>query len=117
MDVSSAKALSSFEALEESCCAHEIIHLATVNTVFGVVKAAWTPEFWRTSVLAFAHSSYSRKTGAIRTLDDYLNGAGISDPDFRLRPPNRVDTVIWEGNEVSASVHLDSLAKSSPPVG
>lgn len=91
---------------------------------FGVVKAAWTPD---SQYFVFSLSSsgghqgwhaptqfYSSKTGAIRTLDDYLDGAGISQPDFKLLPSDIVATTIWEDKDVPVSVRLDSVAKRPP---
>lgn len=90
---------------------------------FGIVKGAWTPDS-RYFVFSLASSGghqswhaptqfYSRKTQAIRTLDDYLDGAGISNPDFSLEPPDTLHTEVWEGKDVPASVQLDSIGKSS----
>src|SRR5215472_16096339 len=91
---------------------------------FGVVTAAWTPDS-RYFVFSLTSSGghqawhaptqfYSSKTGAIRTLDDYLDGAGISNPDFTLRSPNIVNTAIWENKDVPVSVRLESVLNRSP---
>lgn len=90
---------------------------------FGVVEAAWTPDsqyFVFSLTSSGGHQSwhaptqfYSRKARAIRTLDDYLDGSGITKPDFTLRSPNIIDTVIWEDKFVPVSVRLDSLGKRS----
>ncbi|HXT87500.1 MAG TPA: hypothetical protein VN745_10790 [Verrucomicrobiae bacterium] len=91
---------------------------------FGVVKAAWTEDsryFVFSLTSSGGHQSwhaptqfYSSKTGAIRTLDDYLDGAGITQPNFELLPPNIVATTIREYKDVPVSVHLDSIFKRSP---
>lgn len=91
---------------------------------FGVVKAAWTPDS-RYFVFSLTSSGghqgwhaptqfYNSKTGAIRTLDDYLDGAGISQADFKLLPSDIVATAIWEDKDVPVSVRLDSVAKRRP---
>lgn len=91
---------------------------------FGVVKAAWTPDS-QYFVFSLASSGghqgwhaptqfYDSKTGVIRTLDDYLDGAGISQPDFKLLPSDVVATAIWEDKDVPVSVRLDSIAKHPP---
>jgi|SRR5690348_317476 hypothetical protein len=91
---------------------------------FGVVKAEWTPDsqyFVFSLTSSGGHQSwhaptqfYSSKTGAIRTLDDYLDGAGITNPDFTLRAPNILDTAIWEDKDIPVSIRLESVLKRSP---
>jgi hypothetical protein len=88
---------------------------------FGVAKGAWTAD---SQYLVFSLTSsgghqpwhaptqfYSRAPGIVRTLDDYLGGAGISSSDFKLTAPNIVKTAIFLlEKEEAVSVRLDTLS-------
>lgn len=89
---------------------------------FGVAKAAWTAD---SQYFVFSLTSsgghqpwhaptqfYSRASRRVRTLDDYLDGAGITNPDFKLAAPNIIRTEILLEKlekEESVSIRLDTL--------
>lgn len=87
---------------------------------FGVVKAAWTPDsryFVYSLTSSGGHQPWhaptqflSREDGKIRTLDDYVEGAGISNADFQLIAPNTVKTEAWKNQQaVTVTLKLDAL--------
>jgi dipeptidyl aminopeptidase/acylaminoacyl peptidase len=87
---------------------------------FGVVKAEWTPDsqyFVFSLTSSGGHQPWhaptqflSREDGKIRTLDDYVDGAGISNADFQLIAPNTVKTEVWKNQQaVAVTLKLDAL--------
>jgi hypothetical protein len=87
---------------------------------FGVVKAEWTPDsqyFVFSLTSSGGHQAWhaptqflSRKDGKIRTLDDYTEGTGISNADFRLIAPNTIKTEVWKNQKaVPVTLTLDAL--------
>jgi hypothetical protein len=88
---------------------------------FGLVKAAWTADgryFVFSLTSSGGHQSwhaptffYSAREGQIRSLDDYIDGYGISNGDFRLRAPDIMLTEMWRGETVPLRFRLDSLTK------
>lgn len=87
---------------------------------FGVVKAEWTPDsqyFVFSLTSSGGHQAWhtptqflSRENGKIRTLDDYVEGAGISNADFQLIAPSTVKTEVWKGQQaVAVTLKLDAL--------
>ena len=86
---------------------------------FGVVKAAWAPD-GRYFVFSLTSSGghqawhaptefYSLESGKVCLLDDYLDGAGISEANFTLKPPNTVSTEVEAGKPTAVEVKLDFL--------
>jgi hypothetical protein len=90
---------------------------------FGVVKAAWTPDnkyFVFSLTSSGGHQSwhypthfYNTQDSRIYSLDDYVEGSGISKGDFTLKAPNAVLTESWKGETVPVSFHLDKLIAKS----
>lgn len=91
---------------------------------FGVVKAEWTPDsqyFVFSLTSSGGHQAwhaptqfFSRKDRKIRTLDDYVAAAGISNADFRLVAPNAIKTEVWrEEKAVPITLKLDTLPPPS----
>jgi hypothetical protein len=88
---------------------------------FGVVKAEWTPDkqfFLFSLTSSGGHQSwhaptyfYNRKTRFIHSLDDYQDGAGIANGDFKLVAPNTVETEIQKENLIPIRFKLSSLSK------
>lgn len=87
---------------------------------FGVAKAEWSPDsqyFVFSLTSSGGHQAWhaptqflSRKDGKIRTLDDYIAGAGISTVDFRLIAPNTIKTEVWKDQQaVPVTLKLDAL--------
>ena len=87
---------------------------------FGVVKAEWTPDsqyFVYSLTSSGGHQAWhaptqflSREDGKIRTLDGYVEGAGISNADFQLIAPHTVKTEVWKNQQaVAVILKLDAL--------
>jgi len=92
---------------------------------FGIVKAAWTPDnkyFVFSLTSSGGHQSwhfptyfYSTQDSKIYTLDDYIEGSGISKGDFTLKAPNEVLTSVLREREEEVPVrfHLEKLVAKS----
>jgi hypothetical protein len=90
---------------------------------FGIVNAAWTPDnnyFVFSLTSSGGHQSwhfpthfYSTRDSKIYTLDDYIEGSGISQGDFTLKAPNEVLTSVRREEEVPVRLHLDKLVAKS----
>jgi hypothetical protein len=90
---------------------------------FCIVKAAWTPDnnyFVFSLTSSGGHQSwhfpthfYSTQDSKIYTLDDYIEGSGISKGDFTLKAPNEVLTSVQREEEVPVRFHLDKLVAKS----
>ena len=87
---------------------------------YGVFKAQWTPnsQYFVFSLQSSGghqpwHSPvqyFSRKSSAFVSLDELLKDA-VSDPQFRIDPPDRVTVELYSSRKVK-SVSLSSLSKS-----
>ena len=90
---------------------------------FGVVKAAWTPDnnyFVFSLTNSGGHQSwhypthfYNIQDSRIYSLDDYVEGSGISKGDFTLKAPNAVLTESWKDEMVPVRFCLDELVAKS----
>lgn len=90
---------------------------------FSVAKAAWTPDskyFVYSLTSSGGHQAwhaptqfFKKSSGLILTLDDYLDGAGITTPDFQLEAPNVLKTRIQLEEETDITVRLDALRITS----
>ncbi len=90
---------------------------------FGIVKAAWTPDnnyfvFSLTSsgghqAWHFPTHFYNTRDSKIYSLDDYIEGSGISKGEFTLKAPNAVFTEVQREEEVPVRFHLDKLMAKS----
>lgn len=88
---------------------------------FGVIKAAWTPDeeyFVFSLASSGGHQAWHKPTlfytlrdKAIRTLDAYTRGPGISEGDFGLEPPNTVLTTVLREPPVLVKFSLDTLTR------
>ena len=90
---------------------------------FGVVKWAWTPDN-QYFVFSVASSGghqpwhtptffYSIGDQSVRSLDSYVQAAGISKGDFSLQAPNIVLTEAWQGGKTApVKIQLDSLPRT-----
>jgi len=86
---------------------------------FGVVKAAWTPDghYFVFSITSsgghqgwhFPTHFYNTQDSKIYSLDDYIEGSGISKGEFTLKAPNAVFTEVQREEEVPVRFHLDKL--------